>query len=349
MESRILAAREKVKPLGAHTSMGYLHAMQKWKDLPFLRENEGMLPPFIICVGDRRRVLSAPSVLNLKQYAFIDQEAGKMDPVALGRVALLVGMANARGFDFPIAVIESQMGCPAAQINMREALYFAESNRYEVDGLVTHSDGIYVIRAGTCAGVNSHKKSEYRLKIGDIAIANKNFGSVGALVESILGTLSLQGFDARKKLAEVGEDMMMEPRLAVSYDSAYLNNNCSSRIILQLLGLSNELNILAITGGNFTKDSLYAEMDENRFAELRDTYGIISSEMEQMAISALAAEFTKAGIPAYSALVSAVIGAIPGKSFPETAEEFKAAKKAEENTMILACSALGEIAKGINQ
>ena len=85
MESRILAAREKVKPLGAHTSMGHLHAMQKWKDLPFLRENEGMLPPFIICVGDRRRVLSAPSVLNLKNYAFIDQEAAKIDPVMYGR------------------------------------------------------------------------------------------------------------------------------------------------------------------------------------------------------------------------------------------------------------------------
>lgn len=349
MEPRILTAREKVKPLGNHTSLGYLHAMRKWKDIPFLRENNGMLPPFIICVGDRRRVLSAPSVLKLQDHVFIDQEAGKIDPVSFGRVALLIGIANVRGFDFPIAVVESQMGCPAAQINMREALYYAESNRYEVDVLTTHTDGIYIIRAGTAAGVNSHKKSEFQIKIGDIAIADRNYGSVGALVESILGTLSLEGFDARKKIEEAGKDVLLEPRLAVSYDSAYLKNKCSSRIILQLLGLSNELGILAIQGANFTKDSLYAEMDENRFAELRDNYGIISSEMEQMAISALAAEFTKAGIPAYSALVSAIIGAIPGKSFPETKVEMMAAKKAEENAMLLACSALGEIAKGLNQ
>ncbi len=349
MESRILAAREKVKPLGAHTSLGCLHEMKRWKDISFLRENEGMLPPFIICVGDRRRVLSAPTVLNFKNYAFIDQEAAKISPAAFGRVAMLVGNVNARGFNFPLAVIESQMGCPAAQINMREALYYTDNDRYQVGELGVHSDGIYVIRAGTCAGVNSHRKSEYRMKIGDIAIADKNYGSVGALIESILGTLSLEGFDARKKIEEAGKDVLLEPRLAVSYDSAYLKNKCSSRIILQLLGLSNELGILAIQGANFTKDSLYAEMDENRFAELRDTYGIISSEMEQMAISALAAEFTIAGVPAYSALVSAVIGAIPGKSFPETEEERKAAKKAEENTMVLACSALGEIARGLNQ
>ncbi len=57
--------------LGQHTAISIAKESGKWKDIPYLRENEGMMPPNLIVVGDRRRVLASTSLL--KEYLLLDK------------------------------------------------------------------------------------------------------------------------------------------------------------------------------------------------------------------------------------------------------------------------------------
>jgi uridine phosphorylase len=332
-------AREKLKPLGVHTAVGHLQKFSKWKDISFLRENNGTVPPFIISVGSRTRVLQAPLTLGMKLYSFIDLEAKEKFGLSdFGRVCVCIGIVESRGMLFPLMVAESQMGCPAAQINIKELIYHANPKGYSVLGNYHPSNGIYIIRAGTCGGVNSNKRILPIMEIGDIAIATESIGSIGTILQSKFGMLDFAGIP-------IPNEAKMNNLAHFTKDGKYLSTFPSSEIGTALISSAKRLGISRFScGPNFTKDSLYAEMGEDDFAALRDAYKVISTEMEQMILDTLAYEFTSAGIDAYSGLVSAVIGAIPGKSFPETEEEHEAAAKAEENAVILAKEALGEIA-----
>lgn len=337
-----------LKPCGIHTAIGHINELWRWKDIPYLKDNEGMLPPFIIAVGSRVRVKKAPDVLRLKEPVFIDEVAREEAGLdAYGRVALLVGIFEGRKIAFPLAVVETQMGCPATQINLKEVLYYAKDCGYCLGGTTIKSDGIYVIRAGTAAGVNSFFSSELRLSIGDLAIANENYGSVGAIIQSRISILNFAGVQVSEK-ADALRKSLAEQGLFTSHDFMSLKTVCSSRLVFHIQAAANELKLRNIVGANFTKDSLYAEMNEESFAWLRDNYSIVSTEMEQMVIDILAAEFRKQGIPVYSGLISALIGAIPGKSFPENEDEKRAACEAEENALRVAARAFERIAESIN-
>src|SRR5271157_1824116 len=117
--AKFLKGRETIEPLGAHTCLGHLHSLRKWKDIPYLKENHGMLPPFIIAVGSRVRVAKAPEILGLKDPVFLDETArATVGLSAYGRVAMVVGLFEKAGIQTPIAVVETQMGCSATQINL---------------------------------------------------------------------------------------------------------------------------------------------------------------------------------------------------------------------------------------
>ncbi|MBD3210227.1 hypothetical protein GF318_02495 [Candidatus Micrarchaeota archaeon] len=341
--------REAVKPLGSHTAVGHLNEFGKWKEIAYLKDNNGMLPPFMIAVGSRARVLKVVEALELRKPRFIDRESSKkMGEHCFGRTSVLVGVAEQDDFQFPLAVFETQMGCPATQIVAREIMYFSRDNGYETEGGYVKSDGLYIVRAGTCAGVNSHDKAEHRIGIGDILLAGESYGSVGALVQSVLGEINFTGVSIGKRVDKTRKFLEEHRNLRLSHDRMNLSTRSSCRLLLHLQKAAAQLGLDSLTGANFTKDSLYAEMGEEGFAMLRDRYGVVSTEMEQLALDVLAAEFTAAGIPAHSGLVSAAIGAIPGKSFPETPEEKKAASDAEENALKVAAAALGSVAKSMN-
>lgn len=57
--------------LGQHTAISLAKESGKWKDILYLKENEGMMPPNLIVVGDRRRVLA--SVPLLEEYILLDK------------------------------------------------------------------------------------------------------------------------------------------------------------------------------------------------------------------------------------------------------------------------------------
>ena len=63
--------KERPLVLGQHTAISIAKESGKWKDIPYLKENEGMMPPNLIVVGDRRRVLT--SVGLLKEYVLLDK------------------------------------------------------------------------------------------------------------------------------------------------------------------------------------------------------------------------------------------------------------------------------------
>lgn len=325
--------REAVKPLGIHTSMGYLHEFRKWKDIPYLRENDGMLPPFMIAVGSRTRVMRAGKALGLRYPVVIDDEVmGRHGLSMYGRTSFLVGVLETEGLAFPITVAETQMGCPATQIILRELMYFSRAEGYDFFGESIRSPGMQVIRAGTSAGVNSFDSGKMQVEIGDMLIGTESFGSIGALIQSNVRMLGFMGLPRPMDLDEV-------PGLSLSEDKVHMKTSCSWALVKNLEGAAEELGFETKTGANFTKDSLYAEMSEETFAALRDKYGIISTEMEQLVIDMLAADFRTAGIQADTGLILAAIGAIPGKSFPETAEEQKKASDAEENILRIAARA----------
>ena len=128
----MMKKREAVKPLGIHTSMGYLHEFKKWKDIPYLRENEGRLPPYMIAVGSRTRVMRAGKELDLREPVLIDQEVMDRHGLSMfGRTSLLVGVLETDGLAFPITILETQMGCPATQIILKELMYFSRETGYE--------------------------------------------------------------------------------------------------------------------------------------------------------------------------------------------------------------------------
>ncbi len=348
-ENELLKSRGAVKPLGSHTAVGHLHEFRKWKDIPYLRDNHGMLPPFIIAVGSRVRVMKAQSLLKLRDAVMIDEEAKKRFGLSCyGRVAMLVGRMRWGGLDVPVAVVETQMGCSATQINLRETLYFSRHEGYQTGSVFVKSDAAYVIRAGTCAGVNSFAPSEVKVGIGDILMATESYGSIGALIQSTMQSLNYTGINIAEKADLLRKMISQYGSLRLSHDAQSLATSCSTRLVLRLQEASDAMDIRNFVGPNFTKDSLYAEIGEDGFAMLRDTYGVISTEMEEPVIDALAGEFRKAGIPVHSALISAAIGAIPGKSFAETPHEKKMAANAESNAVKIAGRALCSIALSVH-
>lgn len=345
--------RKKLKPLGVHTAVGHLYELGKWKDVPYLKENGGMLPPFMICVGSRVRVMRAKDILKLREPVFIDDYALKnFGTSAYGRVSILVGMAEFGGISFPLSVVETQMGCPATQINLHELLFFSKQGYYNYENrIIRGGDSVYVVRAGTCAGVNDYASSQQpAIRIGDIVIANFNLGAIGAAIQSHLGILDFVGrsasSDARvEKLKSLADYDVSSDKIFATWDKKYLVTRCSLDLVDNLWKVAKAHRIAVAVGPNFTKDSLYAEMSEKDFVELRRQYSVISTEMEQLIIDFLAKKFTEKGVRVKSGLISAVVGAIPGKSFPTTEKEKNAAKEAEEKILILAKEAFGRIAQ----
>ncbi len=347
-----LVGRVRPSILGSHTCVGLLHELKRWKDIPFLKDNQGMLPPFIIAVGSRMRVQCSPQILGMKDASFIDDEAHqRVGLKAYGRVSMALGKIRVpkTGLDVPVAVVETQMGCSATQINLKEVLHYARADGYSLGGSFVKSDGIYVIRAGTSAGVNSHSSSEIAVEIGDVLIATDSYGSIGALIQSTMQSLNYTGINIAEKADALRRLISEYGNLRLSHDGQSLATSASHRVVLRLQRAADELRVKNLVGPNFAKDSLYAEIGEDGFAMLRDTYGIISTEMEAPAVDALAGEFRRAGIPVYSGLVTGAVGAIPGKSFAETPKEKKAASDAETNAVKVAARALASIANDFNR
>jgi uridine phosphorylase len=121
--------------LGRHTCLSWLHAGPGLSSVPLLAEAGGA-PPWIVAVGDRRRV--ARVLAGLEEPLDLAEHCRKaIGARAAGRVALGVGRAGPAA----VLVVETQMGGPPTEIILREVL--DESFRGKGGARA-------VIRVGTC-------------------------------------------------------------------------------------------------------------------------------------------------------------------------------------------------------
>jgi len=114
------------------------------------------LPPFVVLVGDRRRVDFVCEFLE-NACVLTDEMASK--GLNRGRCQVAVGLFKGT----PVVVCETQMGGPATEIIVRELLSSqVMGQQFEYEGRLLKADAKYVIRVGSCAGLNDPDNKETR-------------------------------------------------------------------------------------------------------------------------------------------------------------------------------------------
>jgi uridine phosphorylase len=316
--------------LGRHTTLSYLFDNKRvWRDIPYLRENEGHAPPIVLAVGDRRRLYSISRSLNKAVLLpeTVARRISKRDyrsAPEFGRIAMAIGLISS----IPILVVETQMGSPATQIIMNEALsddltcldYRVGRNRITLPHKI-------VIRVGTAGGINCERKRA--VNVGDIVVATHSIGVTGANLQS-LHCLDFWRPAAIRKFNEswtsMGEGFTIT-------EAGHPRVNCSEDVFSALEGAARTVaKQHSHAGGNITKDSLYAELGTDMFLELCQTQNCRTTEMEFSAIAVAAREHD-----AHFGMVSAIVGVLPGDSFTES-EKMKTT--AEQRAIMVSLEAI---------
>ena len=321
------------KYLGNHTTISYL-TEKEWQHIPYLKDNNGALPPFVMAMGDVRRLNLSCEALELKNVVRLNEEGKKyLGPKGSGRVDSLIGCYEHQGKQVPIAMVETQMGMPATEINLRETISHC-SQEYTLGDQNIKSNAINVIRVGTAGGLNNPDSDSYDLQIGDLVNATFSIGWAGTLIESMAG-LDYGSQDVLKVFKETWAKAGYE----FTNDGVYPLGHSSPEINAAINKAAKDVDINIVEGGNFSKDSFYAEIDEQLFIDLRKNYNVMSTEMEQMALLKLVWDFKNMGISLNTGLVSGIIGVVPGWTF-ETGEK---AEQVEKNALKVAAQALWNI------
>ncbi len=322
--------------MGKHTTISYL-TEKEWSQIPYLKENDGALPPFVIAVGDSRRAEKACKILNLKCVVHLHREGERLLGISgRGRIDLIIGQFTHKDKSIPILLVETQMGMPATEINLREVVAHCSPD-YHFSHNRIQTDGIDLIRVGTAGGING--RTGESLVVGDIVNGTFSIGWAGTLIESLADLDYGSG-----KTIENFRGEWKDRGGHFTPDNKYPAAESSHRIIEAINSAATEIGVRSLKGGNFSKDSLYAEIDEEAFTELRDKYGVMSTEMEQMAIAKLSTDFAQIGIELHAGLVSGIIGLIPGGSFAEEKDHDKI-KRVEEDSLKVAATALWNLAQ----
>jgi hypothetical protein len=338
-------AKERPLVLGQHTAVSIAKESGVWEKIPLLDKNFGMLPPSIMVVGDRRRVISASKLLS-ESFLLHEEVAKLVGPSGSGRVNVAVGIFEHAGKPLPVTILETQMGCSAQDINAWEILVNSREDGYTVHGQEVEAKGISVIRAGTCGGIiisedGKTQKAEPFVEIGDVVNAQYSIGD-GAVVRQRLGCGSaLDPLDIAKFRIMWHNMNEMSGKQPFTSDGIWPKVYSSDAIVEALSASCSELGLICHLGGNFTKESLYLESDEEWVRGLRTKYGALSTEMEHFGLAFLTMLLNKAGIPASNGLISCVVGTVPGGSFamPGSKEEAKA-KVSEERMLEAALRSL---------
>ncbi len=320
--------------LGIHTPAAFVKR-SGWERIPLLDRNEGRLPPNLIVVGSRERVLDAADALPINNRTDLHELRGTRP---LGRVNLTIGTFEKDGISLPLTILETQMGCSAQEINAKEVISMMDTGRYVLpDGSYHHSQSVLVIRAGTCGGINDGEEHPV-LGIGDAVIGRRSYGWVGSVLQKENGPEYIKDIilrhirDALRKKDDgmPDSDILSEASSLLSIPMF----ESSEKIVNALLGACKDLNLVCHEGANHTKDSLYMESDEDQTVMLRRDYGILSTEMEHYGLAYLAQEFSDSGSPVETALISTVVGTIPGGSFAEEGSKEETRAKLTEIEML---------------
>jgi len=269
----------------------------------------------VVC-GDRRRVEHISRFLdNVTLLTSRVKDVGG----DISRVEIAVGTYKGT----PIAAIETQMGCPATEIIMRELTSdLASTVAFDCGkGLSFRPPRRYIIRLGSAAGINGTKAGQVAVNAFDVVIATHSVGCSGADIQALTGRLNF--FDPG--LTHAASEVFKQAGYSVKADKhghPWYLLPVSDDIRRAMAQASNqvprpednkELRVHEL--GNFSKDSLYAEAHETAFTDLRDSFDVGTSEMELATITRVAAQARKHNQPISVGQLSVVLGTIPGASF----------------------------------
>lgn len=298
--------------IGVHTLMPKLMKNKHmFEHIPLLKQNNGRLPPFMVCVGDKRRVRSAGKLLD--NVVFLHDEVQKQGG-DVGRVAIALGTYKGT----PIAIFEHQMGCGGAEIICRELVSpVISSRKYNASQFKFNASEKYVIRVGSCGGINSGKetKKEEIVRVYDAIVSSHSVGISGCNVQASLGALNFLGInleEARAHFEKLGykvhDDGWTEAKCDLEFSKSLQAN---IRAKLKDKGSNATSHLL----GSFSKDSLYCEAREENFMKLRERFNVGCTEMEFDAVLSMAKDFTARGEPVKVGMACVAIGVLPGASF----------------------------------
>jgi len=338
--------RPRLDYLGRHTTVAYL-GPEQWQNIPFLKDNGGCLPPYILALGDARRVRRAVTELELENPLLL-HEAGEevLGPVGRGRVDMVIGIYRHQGRPIPLAIVETQMGMSPTQIIIREVLSHTALS-YSFEGETVGSGKIYIVRAGSAGGINlteeaASSEGEARgIEVGDVVNAVFSAGYSGALIQAAAG-IDLYDPDTRERFGRAWKEWGH----TFTPDGRYPKAESDPEVVSALRDAAEELGVRCHDGGNFSKDSLYAETRDEVFLALRERYNIMSTEMEHLGLAALAGECRTKSLPVATGLVSGVIGVMPGESFDLSPEARERAEHVEGDVLRVAALALWRIDGG---
>jgi len=272
-----------------------------------------MVPPYLICCGDRRRVKRIASYLDKHSATHLDSlmESYGEDP---GRISIVVGTYKGT----PVTIFEHQMGCAACEILCREMLHPEVSTRAFTmpDGMMYKADAKYIIRVGSAGGINGFDtKEEEKIDLCDVVVSNSIVGIDGTTTQSLTGNMNAAGLSdndqktVRTSLKDLGysvdEDMPVY----------LLNKGLSQNLKAGISQHMDDQGSNVVVHASVSKDSLYAETNEDDFMVLRDKYDVASTEMELSNINYVARMYTRNGEPVHAGMCCVVVGVIPGSSF----------------------------------
>jgi len=304
--------------LGVHTCVPKFINAKELHEKTILRNSGGLLPPYLICCGDRRRVKKIASYLDKESVVDLSELMFK-NGLDSGRITIVVGTYKGT----PVTVFEHQMGCAACEILSREILHTKTSTKDFImpDGTNFLADSKYVIRIGSCGAINGfNTKMNEKVDLCDIIVTNSVVGVDGSTTQSITGNMNAAGLSqkdkdiVRKELEKLG--YTVDKDMPVSHVDEILAD-CLQEKISQFVG--DEVNVSL--HASVSKDSLYSETIEKDFMRLRDEYDVACTEMEFSSINHIAREYTRDGESVKAGMCCVSLGVIPGGSFGKLDKE----------------------------
>jgi uridine phosphorylase len=288
--------------------------------------------------GSRLRVEEAIEHLKLNNLERLDVivEDGKKREV--GRVKVVEGYYyypyDKNTYGVRLLVAETQMGMPAVDIVARELIFAAKK------------EPVVQIRVGTCGGINTQELDHPILGIGDLVIAQKVIGSSGAIMQQMGYFPSILNPNEDKKDLFKFIDNWQRLGGEFALDGKFLALRNDLVVVSALRNAADRLVFSYHVGNAFSKESLYAEGQEELMIELRKKENVLITEMEQLQ-HAFLAHFAKAkyGLRVFTGMIAAVIGAVPGEGFPTDKKGFEKQQEAERQALKVGALALGFLHK----
>lgn len=192
------------------------------------------------------------------------------------------------------------------------------SRQYKTKNKNYNSDSKYIIRVGSCGGINGTLTLKNdQVDVCDVIVSKNNVGLSGCLLQSETGVLNYLEVDSEQIVNKFLSNYSSDYELKDNWLIGPLDKSFSQLLHKSVKERTTKVknNIRSHLLSSYTKDSLYAETKEEAFMSLRDRFDVGCTEMEFDSIVKTTKTFTKLGEPVKAGMACIVLGVIPGSSF----------------------------------